>query len=140
MNNNGLPDISVTLEDGRDYATALENGELGDADFGLHYIGLSGTDVTDKVTGLTLDGEFALDRGVWHSLQFGAAGTERTKVRNTIENDTNGGSCQYCNSTAPRSTSLGAQVVHPVSLQQLHAQRRRTASAAFREVRRQASI
>jgi len=28
MNNNGLPDISVTLEDGRDYATALQNGEL----------------------------------------------------------------------------------------------------------------
>ena len=36
---------------------------LGDADFGLHYIGLSGTDVTDEVTGLTLDGEFTLDRG-----------------------------------------------------------------------------
>jgi iron complex outermembrane receptor protein len=116
MNDNGLPDISVALEDGRDYATALQAGELGDADFGLHYIGLSGTDVTDEVTGLTLDGEFALDRGAWHALQFGVAATERTKVRNTIENDTNGGSCQYCNMYSTTFESLGAHVVHPLSL------------------------
>jgi iron complex outermembrane recepter protein len=116
MNNNGLPDISVALEDGRDYATALQNGELGNDDFGLHYIGLSGTDVTDKVTGLTLAGEFALDTGVWRSLQFGAVGTERTKIRNTIENDTNGGSCQYCNHYDTTFSQLGANVVHPLSL------------------------
>jgi len=116
MNSHGLPDISVTLEDGRDYATALNNGELGNDDFGLHYVGLSGTDVTDKVTGLTLAGEFALDRGAWRSLQFGAVGTERTKVRNTIENDTNGGSCQYCNHYGVTFDSLGASVVHPLAL------------------------
>jgi len=116
MNDNALPDISVTLEDGRDYATALQAGELGDADFGLHYIGLSGTDVTDEVTGITLDGEFELDRGAWHSLQFGVAATQRTKVRDTIENDTNGGSCQYCNMYGTTFESLGAQVVHPLSL------------------------
>lgn len=116
MNNNGVPDISVALEDGRDYATALEAGELGDADFGLHYIGLSGTDVTDEVTGLTLDGELELDSGVWSSLQFGAAGTKRAKVRNTVENDTNGGSCQYCNMYGTTFESLGASVVSPLSL------------------------
>ena len=116
MNDNGVPDISLTLEDGRDYATALEAGELGNADFGLHYIGLSGTDVTDEVTGLTLDGELKLDSGVWSSLQFGVAGTERSKVRNTIENDTNGGSCQYCNMYGTTFESLGASVVRPLSL------------------------
>ena len=46
----------VTLEDGRDLATALAGGELGNADYGLHYIGLSGTDVNDTVTGFTLGG------------------------------------------------------------------------------------
>ena len=116
MNSHALPDISVTLEDGRDYATALQNGELGNGDFGLHYVGLSGTDVTDKVTGLTLAGEFALDRGVWRSVQFGAAGTERTKIRNTIENDTNGGSNQYDGLYGVTFESLGANVVHPLSL------------------------
>jgi len=116
MNDNGVPDISVTLEDGRDLATALENGELGDADFGLHYIGLLGTDVTDKVTGLSIDGELTFETDTFKSLQFGAAGTERTKVRNTIENDTNGGSCQYCNMYGTTFESLGAHVVHTVSL------------------------
>ena len=62
MNNGHLPDISVTLEDGRDLATALGNNELGDADFGLHYIGLSGTDVTDEVDGLSVDGELDFRR------------------------------------------------------------------------------
>ena len=100
MNNGHLPDISVTLEDGRDLATALGNDELGDADFGLHYIGLSGTDVTDKVDGLSVDGELAFDAGSFTSLQFGAASTGRSKTRDTIENDTNGGSCIYCNQYA----------------------------------------
>src|SRR5688572_22786207 len=97
MNNNHLPNISVTLEDGRDLATALQNGELGDSDFGLHYIGLSGTDVTDTVDGLTAAGELTFDAGAFSSLQFGAATTSRSKTRDTIENDTNGGSCIYCN-------------------------------------------
>jgi TonB-dependent receptor len=37
-------------------------------------------------------------------------------VRNTIENDTNGGSCQYCNLYGTTFESLGAHVVHPVTL------------------------
>jgi iron complex outermembrane recepter protein len=116
MNANGLPDVSVTLEDGRDLAEALSNGELGDADFGLHYIGLSGTDVTDTVDGLTVDGELAFDSGSFTSLQFGAATTARSKVRDTIENDTNGGSCIYCNLYSVTFESLGAQVVNDLRL------------------------
>jgi TonB-dependent receptor len=116
MNNHHLPDITVTLEDGRDLATALGNNELGDADFGLHYIGLSGTDVTDKVDGLSVDGELSFDAGSFTSLQFGAASTGRSKTRNTIENDTNGGSCIYCNLYGVTFASLGAQVVHSLSL------------------------
>jgi TonB-dependent receptor len=116
MNNGHLPDITVTLEDGRDLATALGNNELGDADFGLHYIGLSGTDVTDKVDGLSVDGELTFDAGAFTSLQFGAASTGRSKTRDTIENDTNGGSCIYCNLYGVTFESLGAQVVHSLSL------------------------
>ena len=116
MRSNGLPNLSVTLEDGRDLATALQNGELGDADYGLHYMGLFGTDVTDKVTGLSIAGELEFDLGVFKSLQFGAASTERTKVRNTIENDTSGGSCQYCNLYSTTFESLGANVARPLSL------------------------
>ncbi len=116
MNSNALPDISVTLEDGRDLATALAAGELGDADYGLHYIGLSGTDVNDKVTGFTLGGTWEMDAGSFKALNFGAARTERNKVRNTVENDTNGGSCQYCNLYGVTFESLDANVVRTVSL------------------------
>jgi len=116
MNNNGLPDISVQLEDGRDLADALSNRELGDGDFGLHYIGLSGTDVTDEVEGLSVDGELEFDSGAFSSLQFGAAATGRSKTRNTVENDTNGGSCIYCNLYSTTFASLGAEVTHYLSL------------------------
>ncbi|MDY6945455.1 MAG: TonB-dependent receptor [Pseudomonadota bacterium] len=116
MNRGGVPNISVTLADGRDLATALHSGALGNADYGLHYIGLSGTDVTDEVTGLSIGGELQLEFGALQSLQFGVASTERTKVSNTIENDTNGGSCQYCNMYDTTFESLGANVVRPVSL------------------------
>jgi TonB-dependent receptor len=37
-------------------------------------------------------------------------------VRNTIENDTNGGSCQYCNLYDTTFASLGANVVNTLSL------------------------
>jgi iron complex outermembrane recepter protein len=116
MNNNGLPDITVTLEDGRDLATALAAGELGNDDYGLHYIGLSGTDIKDTVTGFTLGGTWSVEAGAFKSLSFGAARTERGKTRDTVENDTNGGSCQYCNLYDTTFTSLGADVVRDVSL------------------------
>ena len=93
-----------------------QNGALGNADYGLHYIGLSGTDVTDEVTGLSIGGDLDFDVGVFKSLQFGAASTERSKVRKTIENDTNGGSCQYCNRYDVTFASLGANVARPLSL------------------------
>jgi len=89
---------------------------LGDADYGLHYIGLSGTDINDKVTGFTLGGAWTADSAPFKGLDFGAAWTERSKVRDTIENDTNGGSCEYCNLYGVTFESLGAHVVRTVSL------------------------
>jgi len=116
MNDNALPDFSVTLEDGRDLASALEAGELGNDDYGLHYIGLSGTDVKDTITGETLSGQFDADAGLFRGLAFGASHTLRKKSRNTVENDTNGGSCAYCDMYGTTFGSLGADVVSPLSL------------------------
>lgn len=116
MNRGALPDIRVTLEDGRDLATALANHELGNADYGLHYVGLSGTDVTDEVTGATFSGQFDVAWGPLENFQFGLSDTVRKKVRNTIENDTSGGSCQYCNMYDTTFASLGQDVVHTVNL------------------------
>jgi TonB-dependent receptor len=73
--------------------------------------------VTDEVDGFTADGELRFDdSGAFSSLQFGAAATSRSKTRDTIENDTNGGSCIYCNMYSTTFASLGAQVVHSLRL------------------------
>jgi TonB-dependent receptor len=116
MNRDAMPDISMTLEDGRDLATALANGELGNSDYGVHYIGLSGTDVKDDVTGATLSGALDVEWGPVSSLDFGVSNTVRSKTRNTVENDTNGGSCVYCGNYQLTFADLGADVVRQIDL------------------------
>ncbi|MGB8691952.1 MAG: TonB-dependent receptor, partial [Steroidobacteraceae bacterium] len=116
MNNNALPDIRVTLEDGRDLATALSQGALGNADYGIHYIGFSGTNIADSVTGATLKGKLKITDSLLNSIEFGAANTRRNKTRETVENDKTGGSCQYCGMYSTTFASLGADVVRSVTL------------------------
>ena len=115
-NNNGLPDISVTLPDGRDLGTALAAGQLGDADYGLHYVGLSGDNIHDTVTGATLSGHYDIDLGALESLDFGIGRTNRQKVRDFIDNDWTGGSCQYCDMYGTTFASLGQHVVSPLTV------------------------
>ena len=114
--NNGLPDISVTLPDGRDLGTALAAGQLGDADYGIHYVGLSGDNIHDTVTGGTLSGHWDLDLGAFESLDFGVGRTQRQKVRDYIDNDWTGGSCQYCDMYSTTFASLGQHVVSPLTV------------------------
>ena len=116
MNNNALPDISVMLEDGRDLATALSQGALGNADYGIHYIGFSGTNIADTVTGATFKGTLKFAGSPLNSIEFGAANTRRNKTRQTVENDKTGGSCQYCGMYSTTFASLGADVVRSVTL------------------------
>jgi iron complex outermembrane recepter protein len=111
---NGLPDISVTLPDGRDLATELGKGSLGDADYGLHYVGLSGDNIHDTVTGATAAGRWDLDVGALESVDFGVSRTQRQKVRDYVDNDWTGGSCQYCDMYGTTFASLGQHVVTPL--------------------------
>jgi iron complex outermembrane receptor protein len=113
----GFPDIRVTLEDGRDLATELAAGRLGNKDYGVHFAGLTGTDIKDTIDGASLDGRLALS-GAWHieALQFGASATNRKKDRNSIGNEKSGGACQYCDMYSTTFSSLGANVVQPMTL------------------------
>lgn len=113
---NALPSIRVTLEDGRDLATSLANGDLGNADYGLHYVGLSGDNIKDTVTGGAIDGKYAFHDSVFTSFNFGVSNTDREKTRDSIGNDVTGGSCQYCNMYDTTFAELGADVVHTVKL------------------------
>jgi TonB-dependent receptor len=115
-NNNGLPDISVTLPDGRDLATELGAGRLGDADYGIHYVGLSGDNIHDTVTGGTASGHYDVELGPLESLDFGVSRTNRRKVRDYIDNDWTGGSCQYCDMYGTTFASLGQHVVQPLTV------------------------
>jgi iron complex outermembrane receptor protein len=116
-NNGAFPDIRVQLEDGRDLATELAAGRLGDKDYGVHFTGLTGTDIKDTIDGASLDGRLVLS-GAWHveALQFGASATSRKKDRNSIGNEKSGGACQYCDMYSTTFASLGANVVHPMTL------------------------
>jgi iron complex outermembrane receptor protein len=116
-NDNALPDIRVTLQDGRDLATELAAGRLGNKDYGVHFTGLTGTDIKDTVDGGTLDGRLALG-GNWNidALDFGVSATSRAKTRNSIANEKNGGACQYCDMYATTFASLGSNVVNTMTL------------------------
>lgn len=116
-NNNALPDIRVTLEDGRDLATELAAGRLGNKDYGIHFAGLTGVDIKDTVDGGSLEGRLALD-GKWNidALEFGVSGTSRSKKRTAIGNEKNGGACQYCDMYSTTFANLGADVVRPMNL------------------------
>jgi TonB-dependent receptor len=115
--NGGFPDIRVTLEDGRDLATELAAGRLGNNDYGVHFAGLTGTDIKDTIDGGSLDGRLALS-GAWHidGLQFGVSATNRKKDRNSIGNEKSGGACQYCDMYSTTFGSLGSNVVQPMTL------------------------
>lgn len=114
---NGLPNISVTLPNGQDYATALAAGALDNSHWSAHYTGLSGNTIHDRVTGLTLGGTLKMDTGPLADLRFGLAYTQREKSRDDYDNDWTGGSSQYDFYTTPTGAnpitfgSLGANVI-----------------------------
>ncbi len=115
-NDNGLPNIGVTLADGTDLATQLAARKLGDASYGLHYVGLSGDNIHDTVTGGSVAGHVDIDKGMLESVDFGLSRTNRQKVRDYIDNDWTGGSCQYCDMYGTTFASLGAHVVNPLTV------------------------
>lgn len=109
-NDNALPDIGVTLEDGRDLARAA--GQLGNGDYALHWAELSGTDIKDRVDGLSLSAKWTLNKGALEALSFGVTDTRRNKIRRTIDNLDY--ACQYCDYKYTFA-QLGANVVGPIT-------------------------
>ncbi|MDI7775746.1 TonB-dependent receptor [Asticcacaulis sp. EMRT-3] len=95
-NPGGLPDMTITLPGGVDYATALASGQLNDQSlWSTHYVGLSGFSIQDKITGLKLNGTWHQDTGWLQKVTFGVNYTDRSKSRRDISNDWNNGSNQY---------------------------------------------
>ena len=95
-NKNAMPNISVTLPDGSDYATDLASGALDDQNlWSTHYDGLSGFSVKDTVTGAKLDATYRVDDSVLKHIDAGFSFLKRSKSRRDISNDWTNGSNQY---------------------------------------------
>ncbi|WP_308910361.1 TonB-dependent receptor [Pseudokordiimonas caeni] len=105
LNENGLPNITIELEDGRSLA------DLGNDDYGVHWAELGGTDVHDEVFGSTLDFEANPDMGLVSAIKFGGAYTKRTKKRDTVDNLDN--ACNYCDYPFTFG-DVGVDVVRPL--------------------------
>ncbi|TGX52553.1 TonB-dependent receptor [Sphingomonas gei] len=101
---NGIPDLAITLPGGRTLDQATND------DFRAHYIGIQGQDIEDRTKGVKLDGELSLG-GVFKSVSFGGAWTDRTKTVSTIDNQYTT-SCNYCGYPFTFG-QLGADVVRP---------------------------
>ncbi|TNE67573.1 MAG: TonB-dependent receptor [Alphaproteobacteria bacterium] len=107
LNENGLPNIVMELEDGRSLA------ELGNDDYGVHWAELGGTDVRDEVTGSTLDFDFTPNMDYVAAIKFGGAYTKRKKVRDTVDNLEN--ACNYCDYPFTFG-DVGVDVVRPMPI------------------------
>jgi iron complex outermembrane recepter protein len=117
---NGLPDLAITLPGGRALTDAT------DADYRAHFIGIFGTNLQDRITGLKLDGTFDADVGIFKSLQFGANFTNRSKRVENFDNSSGRNaageiedtSCNFCG--YPFSFgAIGASVIRPLPVSNL---------------------
>lgn len=94
-NAHALPNLSVTLPNGMDYASALASGALTNQSlWSTHYVGLSGYSIRDRITGAKLDLSYRFD-GILKHIDAGFNYSTRTKSRDEISNDWTGGSSQY---------------------------------------------
>lgn len=111
LTGSAVPDIKTTLTDGRDLTSGLAAGLFGPSDFNTHYLGLSGDNIDDKITGVNVSGSYALDRFNIDQLQFGVSYTKRNKNRDLVDNAINGGENYYSGSNAINVGALGGNVL-----------------------------
>ena len=106
-----VPDVDVRLDDGRDYAGGLANGQFTDSDFNTHYMELRGDNIDDEITGGTVGGKLFVGEWGVDNLRFGFSRTERTKSRDLVNNTLNGGADYYSEDNAINVGDLGGGVL-----------------------------
>lgn len=111
LNDQAVPDVTVTFDDGRDLVDGLANGEFGASDFNTHYFELSGDNIDDKITGVSLSGTYNVDSAGFDALKFGINLTDREKSRDLVNNALTGGSSYYSGTNAINVADLGGSVL-----------------------------
>jgi iron complex outermembrane receptor protein len=78
------------------YTALMNSGFLNNNKYwSTHYVGLNGYSVHDTINGITLDGAWNANHGVFERLLFGVGYTDRKKDRDDSSNDWTNGSGQY---------------------------------------------
>src|SRR5215813_2974420 len=78
------------------YTALMNSGYLNDNKYwSTHYVVLNGYSVHDAITGVTLDGAWEVNKGIFDRLMFGLGYTDRKKTRDDSSNDWTNGSGQY---------------------------------------------
>lgn len=111
LTDGAVPDVVTAFDDGRDLSQGLAQGLFTAQDFNTHYMSLGGDNIDDKVTGTTLKGVLVVDKSVLDALRFGLSYTDRSKKRDLINNDLNGGADYYSGSNAINVSDLGGNVI-----------------------------
>ncbi|SEM14497.1 TonB-dependent receptor [Pseudoxanthomonas sp. GM95] len=112
----GIPNVTTTLDDGRDLTTGLANGEFSSSDFNTHYNELAGDNIDDKINGGTLGGDLFIGAGHVDHLKFGVNLTDRKKSRDLINNTLSGGADYYSGDNAINVGDLGGNLISVYSL------------------------
>ena len=119
-NPGALPNISVTLPNGADYAKSLASGALNNqALWSTHYVGLSGYSINDRITAGKADAHYTFFDSILRHVDIGVNYSDRTKTRDDVSNDWTNGSNQYSSlyNTLPGQpgpisfATLGANVI-----------------------------
>lgn len=111
LGRDAVPNVDISLDDGRDFASGLANGEFKGSDFNTHYMELRGDNIEDEITGGTVGGKLFVGQwGVDH-LRFGVTRTERKKSRDLVNNTLNGGADYYSEDNAINVGDLGGNVL-----------------------------
>ncbi|WP_224096340.1 TonB-dependent receptor [Pseudoxanthomonas sp. X-1] len=116
LNPSGIPNVTTSLTDGRDWASGLARGEFGANDFVTHYNELAGDNIEDRITGGTVGGDLFVGAGHVDHLKFGVSLTDRRKSRDLITNTLTGGADYYSGDNAIDVGALGGDLLSVYSL------------------------
>lgn len=105
LNEGGLPDYIPTWTQGR------TSDDFGNNDFAPHWAARDGSDIEDRVNGLSLDADYAFSDGILQNIETGVNYTSRRKT-NTAFDNYDLGACNYCGYPFTFA-QVGAEVVLP---------------------------
>ncbi len=107
----GIPDLVLTIPNADGTIGSRTLVQAGNSDFRAHYIGIQGSNISDRTQGAKLDLEYVVNNGTLRSLAFGGAYTDRRKQVVAIDNQYT--TAQNFGGYPFAFSEIGANVVQP---------------------------